>query len=148
MCKLFERVRQSTEKTLADKGISLVLRCDTDTLPMNIDLMQSLLVNLIDNASKAYDADSPSCDIYLCAYDNILEVRDNGRGIPQDVVCRIFEPFYMVDKSRSKRHGGSGLGLALAKKVADAHGAEFDVQSVLGKGTTVKVLLDYKMITS
>lgn len=139
--ELFERVRQSTQKALADRDVSLALRCDTDTLFLNIDLMQSLLVNLVDNASKAYDTDSPSRIVYLSAYGNVLEVRDEGRGIPQDALSRIFEPFYMVDKSRSKKSGGSGLGLALVKKIADAHGAKLKVSSTPGKGTTVKVLL-------
>lgn len=145
--ELFERVRQSTQKTLDDRHVSLVLSCDTDTLFINIDLMQSLLVNLVDNASKAYDMDSPPHTIYLSAYDHVLEVRDSGRGIPQEAISRIFEPFYMVDKSRSKKHGGSGLGLALAKKIADAHGAELEVSSAPREGTTVKVLLNYKKIT-
>ena len=50
---------------------------------------------------------------------------------------RIFEPFYMVDKSRSKKNGGSGLGLALVKRIAEAHDAELTVNSGAGKGTTV-----------
>lgn len=145
--ELFERVRQSTQKTLDDRHVSLVLSCDTDTLFINIDLMQSLLVNLVDNASKAYDMDSSYRTVYLSAYDNVLEVRDSGRGIPQEAIGRIFEPFYMVDKSRSKKHGGSGLGLALAKKIADAHGAELEVSSAPREGTTAKVLLNYKNIT-
>ena len=52
---------------------------------------------------------------------------------------RIFEPFYMVDRSRSKKSGGSGLGLALVRKIADAHGAELTVESSVGKGTTVRL---------
>lgn len=148
VCELFERVQQSTKKTLADRSVSLIARCEADPLPLNIDLMQSLLMNLVDNASKAYDADSPSRIVYLSAYGNVLEVRDEGRGIPEDALERIFEPFYMVDKSRSKKSGGSGLGLALVKTVADAHGAELEVKSVPGEGTTVKVLLNYKKITS
>lgn len=141
VCELFERVRRSTQKTLADRCVSLVLRCDSDTLSMNIDLMQSLLVNLVDNASKAYDVGSPSRMVFLSAHDNVLEVRDNGCGIPQDALERICEPFYMVDKSRSKKNGGSGLGLTLAKKIADAHDAKLAIESAPGKGTTVKVLL-------
>lgn len=145
VCELFERVRQSTQKALADRSISLVLCCETDTLCMNIDLMQSLLVNLVDNASKAYDADSPARTVYLSAYSHVLEVRDEGRGIPRDALNRIFEPFYMVDKSRSKKSGGSGLGLSLVKKIADAHGAQITIESAPGKGTTVR--LHYKKLT-
>jgi len=145
--ELFGRVRQSTQKVLADRRVSLVLRCDSDVLIMNIDLMQSLLVNLVDNASKAYDDISPSREVYLSVYDNVLEVRDNGRGIAPGEIERIFEPFYIADKSRSKKSGGSGLGLALVKKIADAHGAKLEVESVPGEGTTMRVMLDYKKVT-
>ncbi len=146
---LFERVRQSTQKALADRHVILEMRCETDTLPINGDMMQSLLINLVDNAAKAYDATTQNRKVYLCAFGNIIEVRDNGRGIPEGALERIFEPFYMVDKSRSKKNGGSGLGLALVKRIADAHGAKLEIDSTLNKGTTIRVVLgDYKIITS
>lgn len=137
--ELFEQVRSSTLKALSDRSVSLILRCGTSTLPLNADLMQSLLVNLVDNASKAYDPDAPNRNVYLSAYDNVIEVRDEGRGIPQEEIARITEPFYMVDKSRSKKNGGSGLGLALVKRIADAHGARLEIESTLGKGTTARI---------
>lgn len=146
---LFEWVRQSTQQALADKGVALIMRCDADTLPMNADLMQSLLINLVDNAAKAYDADAQNKTVTLSCYGNVLEVKDFGRGIPKEAMERIFEPFYMVDKSRSKKAGGSGLGLALVKQIADAHGARLEVESTLGSGTAVRVVFpNYKKITS
>ena len=146
---LFEWVRQSTQQALADKGVALIMRCDADTLPMNADLMQSLLINLVDNAAKAYDADAQNKTVTLSCYGNVLEVKDFGRGIPKESMERIFEPFYMVDKSRSKKAGGSGLGLALVKQIADAHGARLEVESTLGSGTAVRMVFpNYKKITS
>lgn len=146
---LFEWVRQSTQQALADKGVALIMCCDADTLPMNADLMQSLLINLVDNAAKAYDADAQNKTVTLSCYGNVLEVKDFGRGIPKESMERIFEPFYMVDKSRSKKAGGSGLGLALVKQIADAHGARLEVESTLGSGTAVRVVFpNYKKITS
>ena len=65
----------------------------------------------------------------------------NCNKIPADSLDHIFEPFYMVDKSRSKKNGGSGLGLALVKQIADAHGARLEVNSAPGKGTSVRVVL-------
>ena len=99
--------------------------------------MKSLLINLIDNASKASKEGQP---IFLRAYDNVIEVRDEGRGIPQDEISRLTDPFYMVDPSRSKAKGGSGLGLALAQKIADAHNAQIVIESDVGMGTTVRLL--------
>lgn len=138
---LFKRVSQSCTKRLLDKGVVLEISSEDETLSMNADLMQSLLVNLIDNAAKSYDPEVQEKIIRLAVYDKTIEVRDFGRGIPKESLERIFEPFYMVDKSRSKKCGGSGLGLALVKSIADAHGAQIQVESMAGQGTSVRVTL-------
>ncbi|MEG1882399.1 MAG: HAMP domain-containing sensor histidine kinase [Clostridia bacterium] len=131
---LFEHVQESTAETLEKRQTSLSVECKIDTLPMDVDLMQSLLINLVDNASKA---SQPGQTIELCAKGRTLSVTDHGHGIPADAISRVTEPFYMVDKSRSKKLGGSGLGLALVKRIADAHGAALTIDSILGEGTTI-----------
>lgn len=136
---LFDRVRQNAQKSLADRGVTLATHSGGGTLNCNADLIQSLLINLVDNAAKAYDADAPDKRVLLTFSGDTIEVRDFGRGIPEQAMERIFEPFYMVDKSRSKKSGGSGLGLALVRKIADAHDAELTVESSVEKGTTVRV---------
>lgn len=136
---LFDRVRQNTQKSLADRGVTLNTLSDGGTLLVNADLIQSLLINLVDNAAKAYDTGMENRKVCLTVSGSTIEVSDNGRGIPKEALPRIFEPFYMVDKSRSKKSGGSGLGLALVKRIADAHDAELTVKSGVGKGTTVRV---------
>ncbi len=136
---LLDKVRQNTQKSLADRGVTLIIQSDDGTLNCNADLIQSLLINLVDNAAKAYDADAPDKRVLLTFSGDTIEVRDFGRGIPEQAMERIFEPFYMVDKSRSKKSGGSGLGLALVRKIADAHDAELTVESSFEKGTTVRV---------
>lgn len=139
--ELISRVRSGTRQLMADRNCALETDCDGSVLFVDADLMQSLLVNLVDNASKAYDPEDADRTVRLTVRDDVLEVRDGGRGIPEDAAGRIFEPFYMVDKSRSKKNGGSGLGLALVKQIADAHGARLEVQSAPGKGTAVCVIL-------
>ena len=136
---LLDKVRQNTQKSLADRGVTLIIQSDDGTLNCNADLIQSLLINLVDNAAKAYDTDAPDKRVLLTFSNNTIQVKDFGRGIPKEAMERIFEPFYMVDKSRSKKAGGSGLGLALVKRIADAHDAELTVKSGVGKGTTVRV---------
>ena len=136
---LFDTVRQNTQKSLADRGVTLIIQSDDGTLNCNADLIQSLLINLVDNAAKAYDADAADKRVLLTFSNNTIQVKDFGRGIPKEAMERIFEPFYMVDKSRSKKAGGSGLGLALVKRIADAHDAELMVESSFEKGTTVRV---------
>ena len=146
---LFDTVRQNTQKSLADRGVTLITHSGGGTLNCNTDLIQSLLINLVDNAAKAYDADAPDKRVLLTFSGDTIEVKDFGRGIPKEAMERIFEPFYMVDKSRSKKAGGSGLGLALVKQIADAHGARLEVESTLGSGTAVRVVFpNYKKITS
>lgn len=71
----------------------------------------------------------------------ILGIEDNGRGIPAHELDRITEAFYMVDKSRSRKQHGAGLGLALSAKIADIHGATLQFSSTEGKGTLVEVNL-------
>ena len=133
---LFDRVSACTAETLAQRQTPLVTQCEVETLPLDADLMQSLLVNLVDNASKA---SQPGQTVLLGAKDCTLFVQDFGRGIPADAVERVVEPFYMVDKSRSKRQGGSGLGLALVKRIADAHHATLSIDSTPGQGTIISV---------
>ena len=70
-----------------------------------------------------------------------FRVRDRGRGIPPEALARITEPFYMVDKSRSRAQGGAGLGLTLCQRIAALHGAQLEIESREGQGTTVTIEL-------
>ncbi len=139
--ELLEAVKEGVEAKLNERGAALCVQCETETLVLNPDLMHSLLNNLIVNAANAYDADAPEKPILLTVTGKTFSVSDRGRGIPKEAIDRIFEPFFRVDKSRSKKQGGSGLGLALVKTIADAHGATITVDSKPGKGTTVSVTL-------
>jgi two-component system phosphate regulon sensor histidine kinase PhoR len=136
--RLLEDVRRDTAALLAQRGIALDIRCEMDQFPLDRDLMLSLLINLVDNAAKA---SSPGQTVVLRAYGNIIEVSDAGRGIPASELPRITQPFYRVDKSRSKKTGGAGLGLALCREIAAAHGARLEFESEPGKGTTARVVL-------
>ena len=138
---LLDEVKDGVEPKLRERGATLSVQCETDTLTLNPELWRSLLNNLIVNAANAYDADAEEKPITLTVKDKTFSVTDYGRGIPKEAQSRIFEPFFRVDKSRSKKQGGSGLGLALVKAIADAHGASVTVESEEGKGTTVSVLL-------
>ena len=69
-----------------------------------------------------------------------LTVADRGGGIPADQIGLVTEPFYRVDKARSRKLGGAGLGLSLCRMIADAHGGHLDIQSETGKGTAVSMI--------
>ena len=136
---LFEAVAASCAEQIKQRGLTLTTDCQIDTLPMEMDLLTSLLLNFIDNAGKA---SKPGGAIALSASGNAISVTDHGKGIPKDEIDKITQPFYMVDKSRAKKAGGIGLGLALCDEIARLHHAHLEITSELGKGTTVKVVFD------
>lgn len=70
-----------------------------------------------------------------------IHIRDNGRGIPQEEIDRITEPFYMVDKSRSRKEGGAGLGMSLCQRILQLHGGNWKMRSTLGEGTEILIRL-------
>lgn len=92
--------------------------------------------NLISNAIK-YNHDGGEVEVRLNSNKNqqIVDVKDNGKGIPPEDLKRIFERFYRVDKSRSREKGGTGLGLAIVKHILEAHKSKISVSSTLGKGS-------------
>ncbi len=135
--RLLQNVERSIREVLHQRGIHLIIDNSIGRLPMDADLMQDLLINLIDNASKA---STKGQTVTVRAYGRTIEVTDEGMGIAEDEIPRITEPFYMVDKSRSRKKGGSGIGLALAARIAEAHGAKLVIESKIGKGTKVKII--------
>ena len=130
------------EKEQAEKkAVHLKMECEAFSMKMDPALMESLLINLIDNALKATDAGG---SIWVKAYEKagkkIFEVSDTGMGIPEEELGKITDAFYMVDKSRSRKEGGSGLGLALCVKVAEIHGGCLKIESRQREGTTVRAI--------
>jgi len=138
---LFDDISQTMEKSLREHNIRLICDSDSDIVYGQEDLIRSLLLNLCSNALKA----CPPGDgvIWLDAKETqngvAISVTDNGRGIPKENLAKITEPFYRVDKSRSREHGGTGLGLALCRQIAEAHGAEMAVNSAIGAGTMIQI---------
>ena len=74
----------------------------------------------------------------------LINVRDNGMGIPAEDIPRLFERFYRVEKARTSDAGGTGLGLAITKEIVDAHGGQIWVESELGKGTSTWIRIPYE----
>ena len=106
-------------------------------------ILRQALVNLIDNAIK-YSAMGAEIVVRVRAgKDNqlMVEVVDQGPGVPQEHQSRIFDRFYRVDRARSREWGGAGLGLAIARWAVEVHGGEITLQSVEGQGSTFSVTL-------
>lgn len=136
MNALFERVRKLEEGPLAQRDVRLEVDCRMGEVKGDSDLLESLLINLIDNAAKA---SAPGSVVWLVGKKNEITVEDEGFGIPDEEIARVTEAFYMVDKARSRKAGGCGLGLALCSRIAKLHGARLVIESRQGEGTTVRV---------
>lgn len=130
--QVFAAAEKSCGVILRDKEIRLEISQHGEIFSMDADLMTDVLVNLIDNAVKASERGGT---IVLKADKNVIEVQDFGCGIPEEEQEKILEPFYMIDKSRSRRSGGAGLGLALTAMIVKSHGAQLKIESEPGKGT-------------
>ena len=128
----------------AEKGIKL--KSDIKPkLPMikgDITQLRRVFDNLVSNAFKFTPKEgSVTIRVWAEVNDLIIEVADSGEGIPEDQLKRIFERFYQVDGSTKRKHGGTGLGLALVKEIIEAHRGYVSVQSEVGVGTTFNLTI-------
>ena len=100
------------------------------------DKMEQVIINVLSNAIK-YTQEKGVINIELSDDDRVflIEVHDNGIGIPEEDLKHIFNRFYRVDKARSRKRGGTGLGLAIAKEIMDMHNGEFIIESIFNEGT-------------
>ena len=126
-----------------DKGITI--SCDASqrlTVTGNQVRLKQVVVNLLDNAIK-YTPAKGAIHLRVLAVNGhaVLEVQDNGPGIPPDALPHVFERFYRVDKSRSADSESAGLGLSIVKSICTAHGAEVEAQSAVGSGSCFRVRL-------
>lgn len=119
-------------------GVKLKLNVEKATVKAEPSLLKTLLYNLIDNACKASESGKP---VTLTGYVDSDRYRfcvtDSGCGIAEDDLAKITEPFYMVDKSRSRSMGGAGLGLSICNEIAKLHGSTLEIVSEVGKGTDI-----------
>ncbi len=125
------------------KNITIEVNLEMElSAKLNQNLLQQALVNLIDNAIK-YSPEGSKIVVSATQVDDgiSLNVKDQGPGISEEHHERLFERFYSVDKARSKELGGSGIGLAIVKHIARAHGGREAVISRLGEGSTFSLIL-------
>ncbi|MBO7745369.1 HAMP domain-containing histidine kinase [Paenibacillus sp. MWE-103] len=140
---LFEETAQLMKPQLDKARVNLSLSAEAASLPMERDLLHILCTNLIDNAVKASQAGS---GIGLRGYRSeggryVIEVRDEGIGIPKPDIPNVFEPFYTADRARSWTSRGAGLGLAICSEIVRLHEGELSIRSRPGEGTVVRVSL-------
>ena len=107
--------------------------------------IERVVLNILTNSIK-YTSDGGEIKIYVgfVYNDAYIKIFDNGIGIPEEDLSRIFERFYRVDKARTREMGGTGLGLSIAKEILDKNGGSIDIKSTVGKGTEVVIRIPTK----
>ncbi len=139
--ELFNSVSEKIRSRLLEKGLEVKTKCELKTIYGDAVLLECLLNNLLDNAIKASGNNS---SIQLSAFtkddQKIIEVKDFGKGMSQEHIKKLTEPFYRVDAARSRTEGGAGLGLSLCSQIAELHKAKLIFSSEKGNGTSVKVV--------
>ena len=132
-----------TEFSLQEAHIRILSEVSDGVLYGERDLLVTLIGNLIDNSRKACAKDSGIVSVkgFPEGKSYVIKVSDNGCGIPQEELEKVKEAFYMVDKARSRKAGGAGLGLALCNKIVELHGGTLDIRSKVNSGTAVFVTL-------
>lgn len=158
---LVERAKESVHLVATKAKIAIENLIDDDQLPavvVDADKLHQVLVNLFSNAIRfsregGHVTVTAECaplrrpfdgeDFFGAeAIDGVrVSVRDTGKGMPGDQLERIFEPFYQVDSSPTREHGGAGLGLSIVRNLIDAHGGDVWAESTLGSGTAIHFTL-------
>lgn len=132
--ELFEVVQTICKERAAQSQVHLEIQDSEQSFLVDQDLFVEVLVNLVDNAMKA---SKPGSSVLVFVQDSAICVRDYGSGIPAAEQEKILEPFYMIDKSRSRQNGGAGLGLAITTRILQVHNWTMQIESEEGKGTTM-----------
>lgn len=139
---LFSQLELVFMPILKNNEMNLSISCDDCKIYIDLELFKSMLFNIVDNAIKA---SSKGNTIYITGtFSNSflkISITDEGIGIDKEELNKITEPFYMVDKARSRKAGGAGLGLALCKRISEIHNTKLIIESEKGTGTTVTIIL-------
>ena len=138
---LVEEVLADLEPLAQEKAIHLAAQCDAVTMTGSDILLYRLGYNLVENAIK-YNTPGGTVTVGAVQQDKHirLTVADTGTGIPEELKERVFEPFFRLDKSRSRALGGVGLGLALVREIVNVHGGSISVKDNPDGGTTFEVV--------
>jgi len=137
LSKIIENVLPIFTARAAEKNIKISFEADEKEYVVNGDIfrLEQLFINLLDNAMKYTEEGEVKIKIFKENENVFVEVIDTGIGISDNDKARVFERFYIVDKSRSQKLGGTGLGLSIVKHIAISHKAEVSIKNNHPKGT-------------
>lgn len=140
--EIISDVLESRNTAVRRKGLHLIVKSSgSHRIKGSRELLERMLANLVDNSVR-YTPEGGRINVTLEEEGKLIKltVSDTGIGIPEESLPKIFDRFFVVDKSRSKETGGSGLGLSIVKRIADSHGARISVSSRPGLGTSFSLL--------
>lgn len=144
---LVKRCQEKLAIEIKKKGhkVNCFVTADVPLVYADKDDIERVVLNILTNSIK-YTPDNGEIKIYVgfVYNDAYIKVFDNGIGIPEDDLSRIFERFYRVDKARTREMGGTGLGLSIAKEILDKNGGSIDIKSKVGEGTEVVIRIPTK----
>jgi two-component system phosphate regulon sensor histidine kinase PhoR len=147
--RIIEKVLKIFDQAISQKKLELSVEVSKNLPKIEGDSfkLEQMFINLIDNAVKY--TEKGSIAIRCKEQDNFLicQIQDTGIGMSEEHLSRIFERFYVVDKSRSRGLGGTGLGLSIVKHIVKLHNGEIHVESSIGKGTTISIKLPVQAIS-
>ena len=125
--------------------VNCFVTADVPLVYADKDDIERVVLNIMTNSIK-YTQDGGEIKIYVgfVYNDAYIKIFDNGIGIPEEDLSRIFERFYRVDKARTREMGGTGLGLSIAKEILDKNGGSIDIKSKVGEGTEVVIRIPTK----
>ena len=125
--------------------VNCFVTADVPPVYADKDDIERVVLNILSNSIK-YTPENGEIKIYVgfVYNDAYIKIFDNGIGIPEKDLSRIFERFYRVDKARTREMGGTGLGLSIAKEILDKNGGSIDIKSVVGQGTEVVIRIPTK----
>ena len=140
---LLEKVKDSTLIIAQKKGCQIHFEGKVEALKGNEALLESLLINLVENSIRACEEGKGQIVVEIGQEEAgaYLKVKDNGIGMAKEEIKKIAEPFYRIDKARSRKVGGVGLGVSLCQQIVTIHKGKLTYDSEIGKGTTAYVLL-------
>lgn len=145
--ELVKRCQEKLAIEIKKKGhkVNCFVTADVPLVYADKDDIERVVLNILTNSIK-YTPDNGEIKIYVgfVYNDAYIKVFDNGIGIPEDDLSRIFERFYRVDKARTREMGGTGLGLSIAKEILDKNGGSIDIKSKVGEGTEVVIRIPTK----
>lgn len=140
--EMLDEVKATIEPQLLAADIQFICNVEPAIISLEPELMKTVFINLISNARNAIETNGKITLIgRRCSQGYMIVLQDSGKGMEKEELKKITDAFYMVDKSRSRKQGGAGLGLAICMEILTLHGFDLSFDSIPNVGTTVTITM-------